>query len=157
MWAIKSSIPARPSSSVSSIHRIVVTPITPPVAAMATNSSSVLFRDTGVRASAFAWFAMIGLVDRAAVSSVVCRLECDTSTSIPNAFISAMAKRPRSVTPPASSLVAPVPKPLSASGRLATATSDLKDPETLVIPAAERGNVCRGAASRAPPVSEGRT
>ena len=78
-----------------------------------------LLRLTGVRASALTWVAMIGLVDVAAASKTACLLLCDTSTTMPIAFISAMmADRPRLARPFSSPSLCPYPK--RSSGSLAS-------------------------------------
>ena len=85
------------------------TPTYPPVSAIALTTSSGLHRMCWLTAAAAVWLATIGRPDAFAASRLVRQPEWATSTITPARFISAMAARPRSLTPP--SAASPHPSP----------------------------------------------
>ena len=89
--------------------RTPVMPITPPLAAMALIASSVLTRGWSISARQLLCVIEIGFFEISIASSVVRSPLCETSTSMPTAFIASMIETPKSVTPPSTRSVDPDP------------------------------------------------
>ena len=87
-------------------------PISPPVSQMARTVSSGLPRKCLYSPAQVVWLATIGRLEALAASRLVRQPEWATSTITPSRFISAIAWRPKSLSPPSFGSPAPSPRGL---------------------------------------------
>ena len=82
--------------------------MTPPLAASFVIASSVLSRGWSLSARQLEWVMAIGL-ESSIASSVVRSPQWETSTSMPVSFMAAMIEAPKSLMPPSTRSVLPLP------------------------------------------------